>query len=162
LNEIGICSSSSAHRRFQEWTAAGVFLTLWQHGLLACDTLQGIDWDWLVMDGTMTKAPFGEKGGQEPDRSGETRDQTEPAYRRRRTYRPRGGKSESARLHDGAGEYREHPCHAASTAPDAPQGLYLDKDYDVVRDLLAEFGFTAHIRSHPHVEGPALGGRARA
>lgn len=30
LNATGICSSSSAHRRFQEWTAAGVF----HHGLL--------------------------------------------------------------------------------------------------------------------------------
>ena len=34
-----------------------------------------------------------------------------------------------------------------SSAP--PQGLCLDKgyDYDEVRDLLAEFGFTAHIRA---------------
>jgi putative transposase len=34
-------------------------------------------------------------------------------------------------------------------APDAPQGLCLDKgyDYDEVRDLLDEFGFTAHIRA---------------
>ena len=33
--------------------------------------------------------------------------------------------------------------------PDAPQGLCVDKGYDYqeVRDLLAEFGFTAHIRS---------------
>jgi putative transposase len=32
--------------------------------------------------------------------------------------------------------------------PDAPQGMCLDKgyDYDEVRDLLDEFGFTAHIR----------------
>ncbi len=29
LNATGICSRSSAHRRFQEWTAAGVFVTLW-------------------------------------------------------------------------------------------------------------------------------------
>ena len=31
----------------------------------------------------------------------------------------------------------------------APQGLCMDKgyDYDEVRDLVAEFGFTAHIRS---------------
>ena len=28
LNATGICSSSSAHRRFQEWTAAGVFVNL--------------------------------------------------------------------------------------------------------------------------------------
>lgn len=33
--------------------------------------------------------------------------------------------------------------------PDSPQGLCLDKgyDYDAVRQTLAEFGFTAHIRS---------------
>ena len=33
LNATGICSSSSAHRRFQEWAQAGVFLKLWQIGL---------------------------------------------------------------------------------------------------------------------------------
>lgn len=34
-------------------------------------------------------------------------------------------------------------------APERPQGLCLDKGYDYqeVRDLVAEFGFTAHIRS---------------
>lgn len=37
LNETGICSSSSAHRRFQEWTAADVFLALWKSGLMAYD-----------------------------------------------------------------------------------------------------------------------------
>lgn len=33
--------------------------------------------------------------------------------------------------------------------PESPQGLCLDKgyDYDEVRDLLKEFGFTAHIRA---------------
>jgi putative transposase len=33
--------------------------------------------------------------------------------------------------------------------PEQPQGMCLDKGYDYqeVRDLLAEFGFTAHIRS---------------
>src|ERR1043165_656270 len=56
LNETGTCSSSSAHRRFQEWTQAGVFLELWKIGLAQYDTLKGIDWDWLSMDGAMTKA----------------------------------------------------------------------------------------------------------
>ena len=34
-------------------------------------------------------------------------------------------------------------------SPATPQGMCLDKgyDYDEVRDLLAEFGFTAHIRA---------------
>ena len=36
LNETGLCSRSSAHRRFQEWTAVGVFLALLRvsHGRL--------------------------------------------------------------------------------------------------------------------------------
>src|SRR6266540_2756246 len=33
LNPTDICSSSSAHRRFQEWAEAGVFLALWKSGL---------------------------------------------------------------------------------------------------------------------------------
>jgi transposase len=59
LNATGICSSSSAHRRFQEWVQAGVFLELWKRGLLIYDELQGIDWSWLAMDGAMTKSPLG-------------------------------------------------------------------------------------------------------
>lgn len=43
LNATGICSSSSAHRRFQEWTAAGVFVTLWAQGLEEYDELKGLD-----------------------------------------------------------------------------------------------------------------------
>lgn len=59
LNVTGLCSSSSAHRRFQEWAEAGVFLELWKKGLLQYDALEGIDWNWLSMDGAMTKAPLG-------------------------------------------------------------------------------------------------------
>ncbi|ELL6539700.1 IS5 family transposase, partial [Salmonella enterica] len=58
LNATGICSSSSAHRRFQEWREAGVFERFWQKGLLACEHLDGIDWSWLSMDGCMTKSPL--------------------------------------------------------------------------------------------------------
>ena len=67
LNATGICSSSSAHRRFQEWSEAGVFVKLWQIGLAEYDTLRGIDWEWLSMDGAMTKAPLGgKKVGKNP------------------------------------------------------------------------------------------------
>lgn len=58
LNATGICSSSSAHRRFMEWTKAGVFEAFWKAGLMAYDELKGIDWSWVSMDGTMTKAPL--------------------------------------------------------------------------------------------------------
>jgi putative transposase len=67
LNHMRRCSSSAAHRRFQEWAAAGVFVQLWQCGLAASDALQGIDWAWLARDGAMTNAPLGGgKGGQAP------------------------------------------------------------------------------------------------
>ena len=59
LNATGICSSSTAHRRFQEWTKAGVFLELWQCGLQVYDELRGLDWSWQSLDGAMTKAPLG-------------------------------------------------------------------------------------------------------
>jgi transposase len=93
LSATGICSSSSAHRRFQEWSQAGVFLKLWQIGLAEYDSLKGIDWEWLSMDGAMTKAPLGgEKGGTEPHGSGQEGNEEKPAQRRRRrSYRPGGG-----------------------------------------------------------------------
>jgi putative transposase len=59
LDSTGICSGSTAHLRFQEWVAAGVFLKLWQMGLERYDELKGLDWSWLSMDGAMTKAPLG-------------------------------------------------------------------------------------------------------
>ena len=59
LNATGICSSSSAHRRFQEWEQAGVFHEIWRQGLLEYDEVVGIDWTWLAADGAMTKAPLG-------------------------------------------------------------------------------------------------------
>lgn len=73
LNATGICSSSSAHRRFQEWRDAGVFERFWQNGLLACEQLDAIDWLWLSMDGCMTKSPLaGSKNRTEPHRTRET------------------------------------------------------------------------------------------
>src|SRR5439155_18746473 len=59
LNSTGICSSSSAHRRFQEWVQAGVFHEIWRQGLLEYDKVVGIDWAWLAADGATTKAPLG-------------------------------------------------------------------------------------------------------
>jgi transposase len=41
------------------------------------------------------------------------------------------------------------PVRRPEPTPDAPQGLCMDKgyDYDEVRDLVKEFGYTAHIRA---------------
>lgn len=59
LDLTGPASSSSSHRRFQEWVAAGVFHEIWRQGLLAYDEQVGIDWSFLAADGAMTKAPLG-------------------------------------------------------------------------------------------------------
>lgn len=70
LDATGICSGSTAHLRFQEWVAAGVFLELWRVGLERYDELQGLDWSWLSMDGAMTKSPLaGGKNRRQPHRS---------------------------------------------------------------------------------------------
>ena len=151
LNATGICSSSTAHRRFQEWVRAGVFWKAWCAGLMEYDGLKGIDWSWVSGDGAMTKAPLaGEKN------------------RAQSTDRAKSGTKRSL-LTDGAGvpiglavgganvnDFRllretiaSIPVDRPRPGAGAPQGMCLDKgyDYDEVRELLAEFGFTAHIRS---------------
>jgi transposase len=59
LDKTDLCSGSTAHARFQEWEAAGVFLKFWACGLERFEELHGLDWNWLSMDGAMTKAPLG-------------------------------------------------------------------------------------------------------
>ena len=71
LDETELCPGSTAHDRFQEWVLADVFLQLWQAGVAQFDELQGIDWDWLSMDGAMTKAPLG--GGKNRPQSNRPR-----------------------------------------------------------------------------------------
>lgn len=80
LNATDLCSSSSAHRRFQEWTAAGVFERLWGLGLEAYDELQESAWAYQAMDGALSKAPLGGKSdGTQSDRPGQDGDQAQPA-----------------------------------------------------------------------------------
>ena len=59
LGQTDLCAGSTAHDRYQEWVEAGVFLKLWQVGVEQFGELKGIDWEWLSMDGAMTKAPLG-------------------------------------------------------------------------------------------------------
>ena len=98
LSATGLCSSSSAHRRFQEWTAAGVFHELWRRGLTQYDALQGIDWSWLAADGAMTKAPLGgENHRAQSDGSGQAGHEAQRADRGERgAHRPRGRRRQPA------------------------------------------------------------------
>jgi len=78
LDQTELCAHSTAHDRFQEWVQAGVFLKLWQAGVKLFDELCGIDWNWVSMDGAMTKAPLGgKKNGTQSYRSWQRRRETQ-------------------------------------------------------------------------------------
>jgi transposase len=98
LSATGLCSSSSAHRRFQKWRAAGVFLELWRRGLTEYDALKGINRSWLAADGAMTKAPFGgENHRAQPDGSRQAGHEAQRADGGQRgAHRGRGRRRESA------------------------------------------------------------------
>lgn len=69
LDRTKMCAHSTAHDRFSEWVEAGVFEQLWQAGVEQFDELQGIEWEWLSLDGAMGKAPLGgEKKRAQPHR----------------------------------------------------------------------------------------------
>jgi len=96
LNATGICSSSTAHLRFQQWVQAGVFVKLWEQGLTHYDELKGINWRWQALDGAITKAPLGgEKNRPQPHGSGQERGEAQLADGgRRRADRAGGGRSQ--------------------------------------------------------------------
>jgi len=98
LNETGLCSSASAHRRFQEWAEAGVFAAFWREGLLAYDALKGIDWTWLARDGAMGKAPLNGGNRAQSHRQRQARGQTLTADQRPR--RPAWGSDRGANRND--------------------------------------------------------------
>jgi putative transposase len=151
LNATGLCSSSSAHRRFQEWTAAGVFVTLWATGLQEYDELVGLDWEWLAMDGAMTKAPLGgERTGRNPTDRG--KQGTKRSLLVEAHGIPVGLAVEGANRHDkkvAEATLESIPVDRPEPTQESPQGMCLDKgyDYDDTRELVREFGFTAHVRA---------------
>ena len=124
LNATGICSSSSAHRRFLEWTRAEVFEAFWRQGLLAYDEMAGIDWSWLALDGAMGKAPLGgEKNRTEPYRPRQTGEQALLADGwQRRPARACSRRRQPQRPQADAGDAGGHPGRAADPHARAAAG----------------------------------------
>lgn len=125
LNATGICTSSSAHRRFQEWCKAGVFLQFWKRGLLQYDQFKGIDWSWLSMDGAMSKAPLGGgKNWAQSHRPSQIRRQAQLAHGGRRHSDWTGrGRCQSSRYevvpsHGGKHSDRSTGTHPGKSARD--------------------------------------------
>ncbi|MCA1698565.1 MAG: IS5 family transposase [Actinobacteria bacterium] len=151
LDLTGVCSSSSAHRRFQEWRAAGVFCEIWRQGLLEYDEQVGIDWDWLAADGAMTKAPLGgDKTGSNPT------DRAKKGAKRSVLTEAAGVPVGLA--HDGANRHdqklldetiRSIPIERPKPSEERLQSICLDRGYDApaMRALADEHGLTPHIRT---------------
>lgn len=74
VERTGLCTGSSAHRRFKEWTQAGALLQFWRIGLFSKPPLSGIDWSWLGSDGEENLPPVVNS--------------EKPSYRDRRRPRP--------------------------------------------------------------------------
>lgn len=90
--KFGVCSST-VHRVFTEWCAAGFFVQLWQKGLAEYDDMEGIAWQWQAADGCMVKAPLArESVGPNPTDRGKKWNQAPPACRR--AWRPAGDRRE--------------------------------------------------------------------
>ena len=122
----------------------GLILALWKSGLLAYDALQGIDWEWLVMDGATTKAPLGGKTeGKNPTDRGTVG--TKRSVLTDGGGVPLGLAVEGANRNDFkmARETIESiPVERPEPSQATPQGMCLDKgyNYDEARELLAKFG----------------------
>src|SRR6266852_2474340 len=123
LNATRFCPGSTAHDRFQEWVQAGVFLAMWEAGLMAYDDCKGLDWSWLAMDGCMTKAPLGgEKDGQKPHRPGQAGRQAQPAGRSQRHPGGAGrGRRQPPRHGAGAANSGQHPRRRRAARADCPE-----------------------------------------
>lgn len=148
LDVTGICSGSTAHSRFQEWTKAGVFLRFWREGLVAYDGRKGIAWKWLSADGWETLAPLGgEKSGPNPT------DRAKRAVKRSLLTDARGVPLGLEVAGANRNDMKLLPATLRQVPIEYPHrrsapNLCLDKgyDFDEVRELLRRFGFTAHIR----------------
>ncbi len=165
LTATGICGYSSAYRRFREWLEAGVFREFWRQGLMAYAALEGIDWEWLAMDGAMGKAPLGgDKTGPNP---------TDRAKKGTKKSLLTDGRGAPLGLAVAGANVNDHklmdstlqslPVQRPAPSEHAPQGLCLDKgyDYDEVRALADKYGFTLHLRQRGEENKPLERGKRK-
>jgi putative transposase len=165
LKATGICHPSSAYRRFREWLDAGVFREFWRQGLLADAALAGIDWEWLAMDGAMGKAPLGgQKTGPNPT------DRAKKGTKRSLLTDGRGAPLGVAVAGANVNDHKlmrptldSIPVQRPHPTEQQPQGLCLDKgyDYDEVRALAEEYGFTLHQPRRGEPDKPRKRGKGK-
>jgi putative transposase len=126
-----------------------VFEKAWVRALNRYDKLVGINWNWLSMDGAMSKAPLGgKKSGPNPtDRA---KSGTKRSVITESAGIPLGLAVDGANVVDfklARDTIASIPIKRPRPTPARPQGVCLDKGYDYreVDALLREFRFTGHI-----------------
>jgi putative transposase len=144
-------AASTVHDRFQTWVQAGVFGRLWRAGLLSYDQRVGIDWAWAAMDGAMTKAPLG-GDSTGPNPTDRAKSGTKRSLLTEARGIPLGLAVAGANRHDMKlveATLASIPIERPAPTLEAPQHLCLDKGYDdeAVRETVADYGYTAHIRT---------------
>jgi transposase len=126
---------SSVHRTFVRWSEQKILDAIWADLIEACEDLDGVDWEWQAVDGSMGKAVWGrpEKGDphwSQPHRSRQERRKTlGPGGRSWLASGRGGGRSQRARCPAPGRHHSGHRSGAAAgragleAAPAAGQGL---------------------------------------
>ena len=153
---------STVHDRFQEWQKDGLFERMWQAGLLDYDNEKGLEWEWQAIDGAMTKAPLGGTGANPTDRG---KKGTKRSILTDAKGIPLSVVVDGANRHDKmlVKKTLDAIIFERPSLDDGIQNICMDKGYDYpdIRELVKDYGYTAHIRSRGEENIKIPGFRAR-
>jgi putative transposase len=157
---------STVHDRYQEWERARFFEDMWIVALLNYDKEKGLEWEWQAVDGAMTKAPLGGVGtGANPTDRGKKGT--------KRSILTDGKGIPLSVIVDGANSHDKKLVKKTFDAivlesPSLDDGIqniyiYIYKGYNYpdIRQLVNNYGYTAHIRSRGEKNIKITGLRAR-
>lgn len=156
-------SGSTAHRRFQQWTRAGIIDAIVRVMVEWYERCRGIDWEWQAADTKLLAAPLGgEATGPNPTDLGKSGSKRHLLVDGRGV--PLAFHLSGANRHDLKGlphlldQERLFAARPEPTEP-APQHLCLDKAYDAEEadELLEALGYTGHVKRRGQSEEPGVG-----
>ena len=141
---------STVHDRFQEWRSSGLFENMWIAGLLEYDNKKRIRVGMAAIDGAMTKAPLGGPGtGANPTDRGKKG--TKRSILTDGKGIPLSVTVDGANRHDKklVKETLDAIIFERPSPDEGIQNICMDKGYDFpdIRQLVKEYGYTAHIKS---------------
>jgi putative transposase len=144
-------AGSTVHGHFQKWVRSGIFKLLWSAGLYLYDENEGVDWEWLAMDGAITKAPLGgENTGPNPT------DRAKQGTKRHVLTDGNGVPLALVATGANRNDFKEIKNVLDNIVIQRPQptkrkkqNLCLDKGYDYpeVHELIKAYGYTGHIKT---------------